>query len=118
MKYNIIREKSYKFALKIIDLCKLLKDNKEFVLADQLMRSGTSVAANVEEAIGGESRADFIHKMSIAYKEARETNFWIKLLVDSKRLPNEDLNIQISENEEILKILTTIIKNNKDKIEK
>ncbi|MFA6394089.1 MAG: four helix bundle protein [Patescibacteria group bacterium] len=84
MKDNVIKHKSYKFALRIIGLYKYLVSNKkEFVIAKQVLRSGTSIGANVEEAIGGQSDKDFISKMSIAYKEARETNYWINLLEDS-----------------------------------
>jgi four helix bundle protein len=73
MKDNIIKDKSFAFALSIISLYSSLIDSKEFVLSKQLLRSGTSIGANVNEALAGESRADFIHKMSIASKEARET---------------------------------------------
>jgi four helix bundle protein len=87
-KDNIILDKSYQFALKVIDLNKtLVNEKKEFVLSKQLLRSGTSIGANVNEAIDGQSRADFIHKMSIALKEARETIYWLKLLHDSGYLP-------------------------------
>ena len=80
MKDNIIKSKSFAFALEIIALYSLLIDNKEFILSKQLLRSGTSIGANVNEALASESRADFIHKMSIASKEARETLYWLELL--------------------------------------
>ena len=83
MNKNIVKEKSYHFALSIIKLCHKLKNNREFELANQLLRSGTSIGANIEEAIAGQSRKDFISKMSIALKEARETNYWLRLLRDS-----------------------------------
>ncbi len=75
-KDNIIQEKSYDFAVRIVNLYKhLLQEKKEFVLSKQLLRSGTSIGANIEEAIGGQSRKDFYAKLTIAYKEARETHY-------------------------------------------
>lgn len=80
MKKNIIQEKSFCFALRIIKLYKYLKDNKnEYVLSKQLLRSGTSIGANIDESIGGQSKNDFVSKISVAYKEARETLYWLKL---------------------------------------
>ena len=81
MKENIIQTKSFAFAIRIVNAYKYLQsEKKEFVLSKQMLRSGTSIGANVEEAIGGQSKKDFIAKISIAYKEARETKYWIKLL--------------------------------------
>ncbi len=86
-KDNIIQEKSYDFAVKIVKLYKRLsQEKKEFVLSKQLLRSGTSIGANIEEAIGGQSRKDFYAKLTIAYKEARETHYWIRLLKDTSFL--------------------------------
>ena len=80
-KDNIIQTKSYDFALRIVKLYKhLSQEKKEFVLSKQLLRSGTSIGANIEEAIGGQSRKDFFAKLTIAYKEARESHYWIRLL--------------------------------------
>ncbi len=86
MKENLIQQKTYDFALKIINTSKQMQMNKEFVLSRQLLKSGTSIGANVEEAIGGQSRKDFLSKISIAYKEARETKFWLRLLRDSNSM--------------------------------
>ena len=88
---NIIQQKSYAFALRIIKLYMYLKDEKnEYTLSKQVLRSGTSIGANIEEAIGGQSSKDFLAKISIAYKEARETHYWIRLLGDSGFIkPNE-----------------------------
>ena len=84
MEENIIQKKSYVFALSIIQLYKTLRSEKrEFVLSKQLLRSGTSIGANVEEALAGSSKADFINKINISAKENRETGFWLKLLKDS-----------------------------------
>lgn len=115
-KDNIIQYKSYAFALRIIRLYKfLVNDKNEYVLAKQILKSGTSIGANVEEAIQGESKADFIHKLSIANKEANETYYWLRLLRDSEILYNDE-NTQSIINDciEIIKLLTTIIKTTKN----
>lgn len=80
---NLIQEKSYRFALRIAKLAQLLGEEKrEFVLSKQVLKSGTSIGANVEEALGAQTKKDFFCKMSIAYKEARETHYWLRLLID------------------------------------
>jgi len=81
---SIAKEKSYDFALEIIKLCSSLKEQKHFEISKQLIRSGTSIGANVEEALAGQSRKDFFAKMAIASKEARETNYWLRLIKDSQ----------------------------------
>ena len=86
MAKSIIKTKSYDFALEIVKLCVKLKNEKHFEIASQLLRSGTSIGANVEEALAGQSKKDFFAKMSIASKEAREANYWLRLLRDSKIL--------------------------------
>lgn len=86
MKENLIQFMSYEFAKDIISLGYDLQQHKEFIISKQILRSGTSIGANVEEAIGGISRKDFYHKMSIAYKEARETAYWLRLLHDNHTL--------------------------------
>jgi four helix bundle protein len=107
---NIVVEKSYQFAIRIVKLCQYLnKEKKEFVLSKQLLRSGTSVGANVEEAIGGISKKDFTAKMSIAYKEARETNYWIRLLKDTDYIDEKLFKSLDNDNQELLKILYSII---------
>lgn len=110
MSQNPVREKSYSFAVQIIKLCKKLEESKEYVLAKQLLKSGTSIGANVEEALAGQSRADFISKMSIASKEARETNYWLRLLRDSQILGKDQVQSLLSESEELVNILTAIVK--------
>jgi len=111
-KNNIIQSKSYAFALRIIRLYKyLVHDKKEYVLAKQVLRSGTSIGANVVEAVQAESRADFIHKLAIALKEANETHYWLNLFKDSEILYNdENTESLINDCIEIIKLLTTIIK--------
>ena len=109
-KENIIASKSYAFALEIIRLYKTLSNNKkEYVLSKQILRSGTSVGANVHEAEASESKKDFIHKLGIALKEIRETSYWLNLLKDSDYLTTEEFNKLIALSNEIIKTLNSII---------
>lgn len=111
---NIIKEKSYNFSLKIIKVYQeLTKEKKEFIISKQLIRSGTSVGANIEEAIGAQSKNDFISKMSISYKEARETLYWLHLLTDSGFLNKQQSDTLITGCEELLKILSSILRTSK-----
>lgn len=111
-RYNIIQEKSYAFALGILKLVKGLKSSgSERLILNQLVRSGTSIGANVEEAIGAQSDRDFLHKISISYKEARETKYWLRLLEDLGEFNKEIANNQLEKCEELLRILGTIKKN-------
>ena len=109
---NIIREKSFKFALDIINLFKQLNQKNEFIISKQLMRSGTSIGANIEEGLQGQSRADFISKLSISLKEAFETRYWLELLKYSHLV---DINVDSYLNKitEIIRILTSILKSSK-----
>ena len=108
---NVVQTKSYDFALRIVKVYKYLtQEKKEFVLSKQLLRSGTSIGANIEESIGGQSRADFFSKMTIAYKETRESKYWIRLLRDSDYLTVEQSNDLLKDVEEILKIIGSIQK--------
>ncbi|MFD2530551.1 MULTISPECIES: four helix bundle protein [Polaribacter] len=110
-KDNIIQIKSYNFAIRIVKLYKhLSQEKKEFVLSKQLLRSGTSIGANIEEAIGGQSRKDFFAKLSIAYKEARESHYWIRLLKDTDFLTQQESESLLKDIEEILKIIGSIQK--------
>lgn len=109
MKTNIIQEKSYQFALRIIKLYQFLVGEKhEFVMSKQVLKSGTSIGANVEEAVGGQSEKDFFTKITIAYKEARETHYWIRLLFDSGYITETQRNSLLKDCDEILKILGKI----------
>ncbi len=107
---NVIRKKSYQFALNIIDLFQGLKSNHEFILLKQLLRSRTSIGANVEEAIGGQPRKDFFMKLNITYKEARETHYWLRLINDSGLIEKGKGEKLIQECEELQRILGSIIK--------
>ncbi len=84
MKESIVKERSFRIALEIIEIYKRLQEQNEYVISKQLLRSGTSIGASVNEALAGESRADFKHKMSIASKEARETKYWLEILEQSQ----------------------------------
>ena len=109
MKDSIVKNKSYKFSLKIIKLYLYLKnEKKEYQLSKQILRSGTSICANIEEALGGQSRKDFLSKISISYKEARETNYWLRLLRDSQLLEESMFTELNSDSEELLRLLGKI----------
>lgn len=114
---NVIQEKSFAFAIEIVNTAKWLREeNKEYVLFKQLLRCGTSIGANIEEAIGGQSRADFYAKLTIAYKEARETHYWLKLLKATNYLDVDRFDVLDNAIVEIQKILSAIqlsIKQNK-----
>jgi len=112
---SIIQRKSFAFALKIIDLYIQLQEQREYVLSKQLLRSATSIGANVEEASGGQSKKDFLAKMYIAYKEARETKYWLRLLQKSN-LVNIDLTNELMYVDEIIRILSSIVKTTEDSI--
>jgi four helix bundle protein len=113
---NVIKDKSYNFALSIISVVQnVQKEKNEYVLTKQLLRSGTSIGANVEEAIGAQSRKDFLHKISIAYKETRETDYWIRLLRDSKYIESATADKLLKDNLELLKILGSIQKTTKNR---
>ena len=114
---NTIQTKSYAFALRIVKLYRYLCDEKKkYVLSKQIVRSGTSIGANGEEAIGGQSNKDFLSKMSIAYKEARETHYWLRLLRDSDILDVKPAESIIEDCEELLKLSGSIIRTTKQKI--
>ncbi len=106
---NIIADKSYAFALRIVKLNQYLNEKtKQFDISRQVLRSGTSIGANIEEGVGAESKKDFIHKLSIAYKEARETKYWLRLLKDSEIIEVNLANSLLNDAEEILAILGKI----------
>ncbi|MBR9921816.1 MAG: four helix bundle protein [Bacteroidetes bacterium] len=109
---NLIVQKSYAFSLKIIQLFLKLKGLKLEILATQLLRSGTSIGANIAEATAANSKKDFIYKMNISSKEARESHYWLSLLKDSKLLSSEYDHL-IDDCEELIKILTAILKTSK-----
>lgn len=108
---NPLVDKSYAFAVRVVKACQHLTDaQREFVLSKQLLRSGTSIGANIEESQGGISKADFSAKLSIAYKESRETKYWIKLLRDTGYLKPNAANSLIDDADEICRLLFTAIR--------
>ena len=114
MRENILKTKSYAFALRVVKLYKYLCANREYVLSKQLLRSGTAVGALVSEAEFGQSKADFVNKLSIALKEANETRYWITLLRDSEYL-NEKMFESINPDiEELIRLLVSSIKTAKN----
>lgn len=112
-KSNPIREKSYVFSLKVIATCSRLNQRREYVFAKQLFKSGTSIGANVEEALQGQSRKDFIAKLSISLKEAQETHYWLRLLRDSHTLGTEETDPLLADVTELLRLLTAIVRTTK-----
>lgn len=111
-----LQERTFRFATRVVKLCKVLDDSPGVsrTLAKQLLRSGTSIGANVEEGQGSQSKADFVSKYSIACKEARETHYWLRLLVASEVMPETRLSELIDESNQLIAILTTIIKKTKE----
>lgn len=115
-KENIIQNKTYEFAKKVISLYMHLKDEREYVISKQLLRAGTSIGANVEEAIAAFSKKDFAHKMNVAQKEARETKYWLRLLTDTQ-IVNSNSEHLLVEIEEIIRILTAIVKSSQNNLQ-
>ena len=110
MKENVVQQKSFAFAIRVVNAYKYLTEQKkEFVLSKQLLRSGTSIGANVEEATGGQSKKDFIAKISISYKEARETKYWLNLLTATDYLDEKLSKSLLDDTEELCKILSSIL---------
>ncbi|HEY1020267.1 MAG TPA: four helix bundle protein [Sediminibacterium sp.] len=108
---NIVLDKSYQFSLQAVSLFRYLQtEKKEYYLSKQLLRSATSIGANIEEAMGGSSRNDFRAKLDIAHKEARETKYWLRLLRDSSMLETKTADSMIQDCEELLKLLVAILK--------
>ena len=117
-KENPLKEKSYAFALKIARIVTQIQlEEKEYVLSKQLLRAGTSIGANVEEALAGQSKRDFTAKMSISSKEARETKYWLRLLKQSE-LTSIDVNSLILDIDELIRILTSIFKTSQQNLTK
>jgi four helix bundle protein len=118
VKENLIQEKSYSFALRIVKLYRwLCEEKKEFLLSKQLLRCGTSVGANVEEAIGAHSQKDFHSKIRIAYKESRETHYWLRLVHDSNYIDDNAFRSISVDCEELIKILGSITKTLRSRME-
>ncbi|MPS71724.1 MAG: four helix bundle protein [Chryseobacterium sp.] len=114
MSDSIVGRKSFEFAVKIVNFYKKISvEKREFILSKQLLRSGTSVGANIREGINAQSKRDFIHKLSIAQKECDETIYWIDLLFETNYIQKDDFDVLKNDATEILKILRSIIKTSK-----
>ena len=113
---NPVREKSFQFAIEIVELRRRLIAAHEYDISKQLLRSGTAVGALVEEAIGAESRKDFLHKMSMAHKEARESHYWLRLLIATGLPSGHDVTGYLAQADELVCLLTAITKSVKDSI--
>jgi four helix bundle protein len=117
MKENVVRDKSFAFALRIVKLAKYLQgEKKEFVLSKQVLRSGTAIGALVREAEHAQSKADFVSKMSIALKEANETEYWIELLHQSEYIDTSQYQSIHPNSVELIKLLVSIVKTSKSQI--
>jgi len=111
MKENVVKDKSFKFAVRVVNLYKFLcNDKKEYVLSKQVLRSGTAIGANIEEADGVISKSDFSSKISIAYKEAKETNYWLRLLWETDYIDSKIFNSLREDCDELCKLLFSILK--------
>lgn len=114
MKENVVKDKSYRFAIRIVNLYKVLGERHEYVLSKQLLRSGTAVGAMIKEGLQAQSKADFIHKLSIALKEACESEYWIMLLKDTTYIKDVEYESILPDCQELIKLLTCIIKTAKN----
>ena len=110
-KESVLREKSYAFAIRAINLAKFLREEKkEYILSKQIVRCGTSIGANIEEASGAQSNNDFIAKLHISLKEAKETHYWVRLLRDTEYISKEQAQSLIEDIDEVITILTRSLK--------
>jgi four helix bundle protein len=116
MKESIIQEKTFAFSLKIIAVYQEMVSQNEFVLSKQLLKCGTSIGANSEEALAGVSKSDFTNKFAIASKEARETKYWLKLFKYSKIVKLPNIDSLLSDSDEIIRIITAIVKTSQKNI--
>ena len=117
MKESIVQQKSFQFSLKIISLYKELLKENEYIVSKQLLRSGTSIGANIEEALAGQSKRDFTAKISISSKEASESKYWLRLLKQSE-LTSIDVDSLILDIDELIRILTSIVKTSQQNLTK
>lgn len=117
MKESVLKDKSYNFALRIVKLYKyIVAEKKEYVLSKQILRAGTSIGANIEEANQAQSKPDFIHKLSISQKESFETDYWLRLLRDSEYLTETQANSLLNDCRELQKLITASIKTAKENL--
>ena len=110
-----VQEKSFRFAVRIVNLCRYLQtEHKEYVLSKQLLRRGTSIGANVAESQQAQSRADFVNKLNIALKEAYETNYWLRLMFETQYLNTQEFESIVADCKELEKLLIAIVKTSKE----
>lgn len=115
MHNTAIQEKSFKFAVRVVNLCRYLQaEHKEYVLSKQLLRSGTSIGANVAESQQAQSRPDFVHKLNVALKEAYETDYWLRLMHATNYLSTQEFESIIANCQELEKLLISIVKTSKE----
>ena len=107
---SIVGQKSYECALQIVKFCTQLRENRHYEISSQLLRAGTSIGANVEEALAGQCRKDFFAKMCTASKEARETNYWLRLVKDAGLSSESRLQERLSKSDELVKMRTSVVK--------
>ncbi len=113
---NVVQDKSYEFSLKVVQFCRfLMEEKKEYILSKQYCRSGTSIGANIEEGIHAPTKKDFIHKLSISLKEAHESRYWLRLIMDSGYSQSKESVVAdlLLENNELIALLTAIIKSSR-----
>ncbi len=116
MKRNVVKEKSFEFAVIIVRLCRqMVESQKEYIISKQILKSGTAIGALIRESEYAESKADFIHKLSISLKEANETKYWLELLKETDYINPDNFKIINSKLDELLKLLTSIINTSKSK---
>ena len=116
-KENLVQVKSYAFAVRVVNLYKdIISRHREYALGKQILRAGTSIGANVEETIGAQSDRDFVAKLSIAYKEAREASYWLRLLHDTGYLQHRIFQSMSSDCEELKRLLYSIINTSRKKL--
>lgn len=117
MKENILLSKTFAFAIRVVNLCRYLREHRsEYVLSKQLLRCGTSIGANAEEANSGQSKKDFISKLQISLKEAKETRYWLRLLKETDYLTTAEFESMHQDVNEILQLLTSILKTAKQEV--
>ncbi len=115
MNSTVVQEKSFRFAVRIVNLCRYLQtERKEYVLSKQLLRCGTSIGANVAEAQQAQSRPDFVSKLNIALKESYETNYWLRLMYETQYLNAQEFESIITDCKELEKLLISIVKSSKE----
>jgi four helix bundle protein len=117
VKKSLVYEKAFKFSIRMVKLFQYLQDKKEYVMSKQIVRSGTSIGANIKEALYAQTKKDFAYKMNVALKESAETEYWLELLKETQYISDEMFNSVIEENREILKMLASIVKTSKENID-